>query len=247
MLRCAIIDDEEFSVNSLLRYIELLPRLDVIGVYTNPQEALEQVGQVNELDLLFMDIDMPYISGIELARALRSKTQKLVFTTSHSQYAFDAFEVEGDAFLLKPFSFGKFSTTINRLFPVMPGEKANDAGSGDDYFLVKNKEEDLRIIRVRYNEIVAFESAQNYVKIYLTNGKVLTAYLTLKDIMDIVGARDSFKQFHRAFIVSTDCIDYIEGSTIKMVNNLCFTVGEHYRDSFSMYLSNKLVKTSRKR
>nr|MBB6232721.1 DNA-binding LytR/AlgR family response regulator [Mucilaginibacter sp. FT3.2] len=228
----------------------MLPKLNIVGIYTNPQTALEEVSLDSKIDILFMDIDMPLISGLELAKALRSKTQKLIFTTAHSKYAFDAFEAEGDAYLLKPFTFGKFSTTINRLFPteVLKTTEVNlETNQEDNFFLVKNKEENLRIVKVMYKDVIAFESAQNYVKIYLVNNKILTAYLSIKDIVEILGSREGFKQFHRAFIISIDNINYIEGNTIKMLNNLAFTVGESYRESFNVFLSNKLLRTLRKR
>lgn len=247
MLNCIIIDDEQFSVDAILKYIELLPKLYVAAIYNNPLKALEDVTQESNIDLIFMDIDMPFLSGIELAKALRPKTQKLIFTTSHSKYAFDAYEVEGDAYLLKPFSFGKFSLAINRLFPNETVARMPEISHEDDYFLVKNKEEDLRIVKVGYKEVIAFESSHNYLKIHLANNKILTVYLTIKDILELLGPRDEFKQFHRAFVISTDCINYIEGNTIKMNNNLSFTVGESYRENFTSYLSGKLLKTSRNR
>ena len=247
MLNCIIIDDEQFSIDAILKYIGLLPKLNVVEKYTDPLKALESITLEDNIDLLFMDIDMPFLSGIELARALRAKTKKLIFTTSHSKYAFDAYEVEGDAYLLKPFSFGKFSMTINRLFPNETASRDAGIKPDEDYFLVKNKDEDLRIVKVCYKEVIAFESSHNYVKIHLVNNKSLTAYLTIKDILELLGQRVGFKQFHRAFIISTDSINYIEGNTVRMNNNLSFTVGESYRDNFTSYLSNKLLKTSRKR
>jgi len=246
MLNCIIVDDEQFSIDAIRKYIDMLPRLNIAGIYNDPQLALESITAESNVDLLFVDIDMPMISGLELAKVLRSKTQKLIFTTAHSKYAFDAFEVEGDAFLLKPFTFAKFSTTISRLFPNEPAKRQPDTGGDKDYFLVKNKEEDLRIVRVKYADVIAFESSHNYIKIYLTTNKIIMAYLTLKDILELLGNRDCFKQFHRAFVISTDCINYIEGNTVKMINNLSFTVGESYRENFSSFLSKSLLKTSRK-
>ncbi|SDF46170.1 two component transcriptional regulator, LytTR family [Mucilaginibacter pineti] len=251
MINCVIIDDEQFSVEAIKKYIALVPRLNIVDIYTDPQTALEKVSGDNKIDIIFMDIDMPNMSGLELARALRSKTHKLIFTTAHSKYAFDAFEAEGDAYLLKPFTFGKFTTTINRFFPSEPAVKQSEINREpnreDNYFLVKNKEEDLRIVKVMYNDVIAFESSHNYIKIHLTSNKMLTAYLTIKDVMELLGAREGFQQFHRAFIISTAYVDYIDGNTIKMCNKLTFTVGESYREPFVNYLSNKLFKTSRKR
>ena len=249
MLKCIIVDDEQFSVDAILKYINLTPNLDVIGVYTDPVNALQTISSDDDIDLLFMDIDMPWLSGLELAKALRAKTQKLVFTTAHSKYAFDAFEVEGDAFLLKPFTFGKFSTTINRLFPEKSTGHISTTNPQmeNDYFLVKSKEDDLAIVKIKYNEVVAFESQQNYVKIHLANNRTLTAYLTLKDVLQLLKFRPEFKQFHRAYVVSTDCISQIKGNTIQMSNELSFPVGDIYKEQFAGYLEDKLLLTSRKR
>ncbi|MGN6177667.1 MAG: LytR/AlgR family response regulator transcription factor [Mucilaginibacter sp.] len=247
MLKCIIVDDEQFSVDAIMKYINLTPNLDVIGVYTDPVNALQTISAEDDVDLLFMDIDMPWLSGLELAKALRSKTQKLVFTTAHSKYAFDAFEVEGDAFLLKPFTFGKFSTTINRLFPEKNSGGMATAQAENDYFLIKSKEDDLAIVKIKYNDVIAFESLQNYVKIYLASGKTLIAYLTLKDVLQLLKPKIEFKQFHRAFIISTDCISQIKGNTIQMSNGLSFPVGDVYKEQFCNYLEDKLLLTSRKR
>ncbi|MDB5285476.1 MAG: DNA-binding response regulator [Mucilaginibacter sp.] len=244
MLNCVIIDDEQFSINAIRKYIDLLPKLNIVGIYNKPELALEEVKVEDNIDLLFMDIDMPNMSGIELAKALRSKTRKLIFTTAHSKYAFDAYEVEGDAFLLKPFTFGKFSMAVSRLFPNESLAKSG-SHSDDDYFLVKNKEEDLRIIKVSFKDVIAFESSHNYVKIHLSNNKTIIAYLTIKDVLELVSNHAEFKQFHRAFVISTDCIAYIQGNLIKMENNLTFTVGESYRPDFVNYISNKLLRRSR--
>ncbi|MBS1528269.1 MAG: LytTR family transcriptional regulator, partial [Bacteroidetes bacterium] len=138
-------------------------------------------------------------------------------------------------------------TTLARLFPNDPKQKTSEAENEAEYFMVKNKDEDLRIVKVSYKEVIAFESSHNYVKIHLTSNKIITAYLTIKDILDMLGSRNEFRQFHRAFIISTDCINYIEGNSIRMNNNLSFTVGESYRDNFTAYLSNKLLMTARKR
>lgn len=132
MLNCVIIDDERFAVHAIEKYIELLPKINVVASYTNSQLALEKITADDEVDMLFMDIDMPMLSGIDLAKAVRAKTKKLIFTTAHSKYAFDAFEVEADAFLLKPFTFSKFAITVNRLFP--SDSLTSVSANGGDYF-----------------------------------------------------------------------------------------------------------------
>lgn len=245
MLNCVIVDDEQFAIDALLKYIGLMPGLRVSGIYTDSLQALQSVSTADNIDLLFMDIDMPSLSGLELASVLRPKTRRLIFTTAHSRYAFEAYEVAGDAFLLKPYSFAKFSTTINRLFTEME-QPSQAVQERDDYFLVKSKADDLAIIRIRYDEIIAFESAQNYIRIHLAGDRTLIAYLTLKDILQLTAARPEFKQFHRAFIISTWNISQIRGNIVQMTNHLSFPVGDLYKKQFSAYLDEKLLTTSRK-
>lgn len=245
MLRTIIVDDEQFSIDSLLSYIELIPRIDVIAIYRDPMDALSSIKISDGADIIFMDVDMPKMSGIELAKGLRDKTNKLIFTTAHSEYAFDAFEVDGNAFLLKPFTFAKFSLTISKLFPPEETDKTKVNMPTSDHFLVKNKDENLRILNIAFEDVVAFEGATNYVKIH-TKYKVITAYLTIGDVMQIISNRPEFRQFHRAFVISTNCISYIEGTLIKLSNNLQFNVGDKYRENFNNYLEIQLLKTNRK-
>jgi len=241
-MECIIIDDEDFSIQIITSYIDLFPQINLKTFYTDPRIALQELMNAPPFDILFLDIDMPGMSGLELARALRHKIKKLIFTTSHSKYAFEAFEVEADAFLLKPFSFTKFSLTIARL---IPGPEAGLTGYSKEYFFIKNKDEDLRIVKIQYSEVAAFESVNNYVKIHLSSGKTLTAYLGLKDINELVKQRENFKQLHRAFIVSTDKISYIEGNTVHLDNNLVLTVGDRYKGIFGDFIRKSLVTTSR--
>ena len=240
MLNCVIIDDEQFSVDALLKYIDLLPYLNVNAIYTDPLLALSSASSAEAIDLVFMDVDMPSLSGIELAAVWRGKTKKLIFTTAHSKYAFEAFEVAADAFLLKPFSFAKFSITINRLFP-----QRNDSAAGNEYFLVKSKEDDLAIVKVRFDDVIAFESTQNHIKIYQSGDRVLTAYLTLKDVLQLTRSRPEFLQLHRAFIISTEHIGQIKGTTVLMNNQLSFHVGDIFREQFTAYVDEKLLVRAR--
>jgi DNA-binding LytR/AlgR family response regulator len=242
MIKCVIIDDESFSIKTLQGYIDLLPNLSVIHTYTSSLKALNELTNTNGFDLLFLDVDMPNLSGLDLAPALRGLAQKVVFTTAHSRYAYEAFELDADAFLLKPFTFAKFATTINKLFPVPVKEKEEVAA---DFILVKSKEDNLKILKVFYKDIIAFESANNYIKIHLSVGKPIISYLTLKDINELITPFDNFKQFHRAFIISVNHIRSLEGNSISMSNNISFTVGDTFKDKFSLFVERNLLKTSR--
>ncbi len=246
MPSCVIVDDEQFSIDTVLKYARLVPSLEITGTYTDPMAALDLLSRKKDIDLLFMDIDMPGLNGLELASALRAVSRKIVFTTAHSKYALAAYEATGDAFLHKPYSAEKFVSTVNRLLPSRENFE-QDGTIEKNSFLVKSKSDQLKIVKVNYNEVIAFESALNYIKIHLTNKTVLTAYLTTKDILDLVKHRPEFIQFHRSFIVSTEEINHIKGNTIQMNNQISFTVGELYKKHFTDYLDENLLMTARKR
>jgi len=246
MYKCIIIDDEPHAIEGLKKYIESVSELILFKSYTDPLLALKDFDRIEPVDIIFLDIDMPKINGIELSKEIKNKTKKLVFTTAHTKYAYEAFEANADAFLLKPYSLGKFIITINKLFP----EKAIDEKVGEntvikkDFFFVKSKEDDLKILKIRYADIVAVESKQNYVMIYTATKKVLT-YMSLTEIAKILNTMPGFMQLHRSFIISQDQIETIDGNFVKMVNGIRITVGDNYRKEFNAFVADKLIKTGK--
>jgi DNA-binding LytR/AlgR family response regulator len=241
--KCIIIDDEPHAIEGLKNYIASVPNLLLVKCYTNPMEALMALSGDNKVDLILLDIDMPQISGIELSRQIREKTNKLVFTTGHTQYGYEAFEVNADAYLLKPYSLSKFAATIAKLFPVHMETRA-EIKHGDDFFFVKNKNDHLKIVKIRFGDVIAVESKQNYVLIHTLSKRVLT-YISLTEISKIFEKLQNFVQFQRSFVLNKEHIESIDGNTIQMINGVQITVGEYYRKDFTTFLSQKLVKAKR--
>lgn len=240
--QCVIIDDEPDALEILTDYIQQIPELEVARSYTDPVKAMAEMAQGDLIDFVFMDIDMPLISGIDLSKAIRAKTEKLIFTTAHTKYAFEAFEVEADAYLLKPFTFAKFALTINKLIKndVVSAqiiEKAKD-------FYVKTTEERNRFVRIKFDDVIAVESVKNYIKIYTTTEEVIT-YLTLKEIKERLDETANFIQVHRSFVISKDYIEKVEGSLVKLPNNMLVPIGTFYKDPFYEYLAKNTIKTGR--
>lgn len=237
--KCIVIDDESYAIEGLTNYIRSIPNLVLIKSYTNPLEALMEITTANPVDLILLDIDMPQITGIELSKEIRQKTSKLVFTTAFKQYGYDAFEVNADAYLLKPYTFLKFAATVTKLFPKDPEPKFNV--TDDNFFFAKNKEDHLKMVKIRVDDVVAVESKQNYVMIHTLSKKVLT-YMSLTEISKVLNQFQNFVQFQRSFILGKNHIDSINGNTIKMVNGMQITVGEYYRKDFTAFLTKKLIK-----
>lgn len=243
MYKCIIIDDEPHAIEGLKKYIDSVPELTLVQSYTDPLKALKSITEGEPVDLILLDVDMPKITGIELSKVIRNKTAKLIFTTAHTKYAYDAFEADADAYLLKPYTLGKFVITINKLFPEKQQAEAN--AEREDFFFVKSKEENHKIIKIKYKEVVAVESKLNYVMIHTPTRQILT-YMSLTEMAKILNNGDDFIQLHRSFIVKKDHIESIDGNTIKMVNGVQITVGDHYRKEFADFINTRLIKAGKK-
>lgn len=241
MIKCIAIDDQQNSISGLEKYIEDTPNMKLVASFTDPVAALAEIKNIDQVDVIFMDIQMPQISGLELSKALRTKTKKLIFTTSHEEYAFEAFEAEADAYLLKPYGYAKFALAVNRIF-----EEEIENIEEEKYFLVKNKSEDHKAVLVHYADIIAFESFHNYIKIH-TKEKVIIAYLSLKDVKEKLSIKKGFIQLHRGYIIATEHILHIEGTRITLSNHTSFTVGDLYYNDFRDFFTDKLITSKRKR
>jgi len=246
MYQAIIIDDEQDSVEILEDYIQQMPELTLLASYTDPILAMNDIMKGDKIDFVFMDVDMPRISGIDLSKAIRDQTKNLIFTTAHTKYAFDAFEVSAEAYLLKPFTFAKFALTINKILKSEKSE-ANTAPAGKDYerdFYIKTTDERNKFVRIRFLDIIAVESIKNYVKIY-TGSEEIVSYLTLKEIKERLDESSDFIQIHRSFIVSKKYIEKVEGNLVKLPHNLLIPIGSFYKDTFNEYLMRNTIKTGR--
>jgi len=241
MYKCIIIDDEPHAIVGLKKYLESVPNIDLVAAYSDPYMALTEIETFKDIDLILMDIDMPNISGIELSKSIRAKTRKLIFTTGHTKYGYEAFKADADDYLLKPYTLGEFLIAINKALIKPTDYISNNIST----FLVKNKDYGNRIVAIKYCDVIAVESQLNYVSIYTLNAKV-TAYMSLGEMFKVLSQATGFLQFHRSFIISYNFIDYIDGNTIKMKNGLLLTVREYYKKSFTDFLNKNLIRSKNK-
>ena len=207
--------------------------------YTEPMQAIADLTIADPLDLVLVDIRMPLITGLDVSRKIRSKVDKLIFTTAYSEYGYEAFELEADAYLLKPYTLSKFAATIAKVFP---NEKTNYQFNMEaDYFFTKNNDDGYKIVKIKYSEIIAVESKQNYVIIHTPVQKIKT-HLSLTEMAKILEPFPSFAQLQRSFIVGLDHIVFVYGNTVRMTTGLEITVGDYYRKNFNDFLANKMIK-----
>ena len=243
-LRCIVVDDEVHAMEGIKSYISSLENLELVACYSDSLQALKEIGSAENVDIIFMDVDMPKISGVELAKAIRHKTDKLIFTTAHSKYAFEAFEINANAYLLKPYTFALFAETITRFYPAIAVLPPAGFKQEEDYFFVRNKSDGNSLVKIRYAELVAVESLQNYIRIYTQSESVVT-YISISEIKVILQDYPDFMQAHRSFIISRDHIEKVEGNTLRMSNGLIISIGNSYKDAVNAYIAEKTIKTSR--
>lgn len=245
---CIIIDDETHAIEGLERYIKTIPDFEILKTYNDPLRALKEIKNGPDVDIIFLDVDMPMINGIELAKEIRDKTDKLVFTTGHSQHAYEAFEVQASAYLLKPYSLGKFVIAINKLFPNQDVEhnlKSTEVDTNDDFFFVKSKSERIKLVKIRFDDVILVESKLNYILITTLKDKLRT-YITLSEIAKTLLIHPQFIQVHRGYIINCNHIESIEGNMIKMANDEIIAIGEHYRKVFNDFVGQRVIKGAKK-
>ncbi|MCX3264908.1 LytR/AlgR family response regulator transcription factor [Pedobacter agri] len=236
---CVVIDDEKDAVEEITEYIDNTERINILATFNSSMDALRYIKENGPVEIVFMDVDMPVLNGVELSTMIRPYVKKLIFTTSHAKYAVDAFEIEAEGFLLKPFNFAKLLKLVDRLFPEYA--RIEIERTPNNYIFVKSKEDDLKLIRINISDIIAVESQLNYIKIYTSNGNVVT-HMSLKEAKELLLGYPVIIQLHRSFLISTNHIHSIEGNRLVMANNIRFSIGDNFKDVLNNYLNNKIFR-----
>ncbi|MEJ7558597.1 MAG: LytTR family DNA-binding domain-containing protein [Pedobacter sp.] len=217
-MKCVIIDDEPFAHQVLEHYISQTPGLELKAKFRNTVEAFEYLGK-SKIDLLFLDIEMPLINGIHFLSMLPNPPQT-IFTTAHKQYAFEGFELSALDYLLKPFSFERFTKAINKA-SIGSGEKSDMAVHN---LVIKDKE---GMLNLNQQHILYIEGCRDYVKI-ITDNQTHIIYHTLKGILEKLNSRD-FIQAHRSYLVNRIHVNRIHQDGLMMHDKTVIPIGQHYR------------------
>jgi two-component system response regulator LytT len=217
-MKCVIIDDEPFAHQVLEHYINQTPGLELKAKFRNTVEAFEYLGK-SQIDLLFLDIEMPLVSGIHFLGMLTNPPQT-IFTTAHKQYAYEGFELSAIDYLLKPFSFERFTKAINKA----SGGSVEKADVSIHNLVIKDKE---GMLNLNQQHILYIESCKDYVKI-ITDSQTHIIYHTLKGILEKLNSRD-FIQAHRSYIVNRIYINRVRQDTIMLHDKTIIPIGQHYR------------------
>ncbi|TNE58126.1 MAG: response regulator transcription factor [Bacteroidetes bacterium] len=224
-IRCLVVDDEELARTLLQTYIGRLPSLELVASCANPVEAIS-ILQQEQVDLLFLDIQMPELTGIEFLRTLSSKPV-VIFTTAYAEYALEGYALDVTDYLLKPFSFERFLQAVNKAIALLRAKNNNAENPAPvkDYLLVKA---DHKVHRVKLDDILYIQSMREYVAFYTPSGRLLSLN-SLKNLEEALPS-DRFIRIHKSYIVAISKIDSLEGNLIH-IGKEKLPIGANYRDA----------------
>ncbi len=236
-ITCVVVDDEPMALNLVESYVEKTPYLELKKKCSSALEALEYI-KATPVDLLFLDIQMPDLTGIEFSKMLPRET-RVIFTTAFDQYALEGFKVEALDYLLKPFDYAEFLAAANKAqtwFELVKGNKQtqNLISEEKEFLFVKSEYKQLRI---KLADVLYFEGLKDYIKIWLKdNPKPVLTLMSLKSLQKEL-PEAQFMRVHRSFIVSLKNIEIIERSQI-IINDQRISVSEQYKPQFLEFVNN---------
>lgn len=236
ILNCAIIDDEPLAAELLASYARKMPELNLTGTYDSAITAMKSLRN-NPVDLLFLDIQMPEISGIEFANILPKET-KIIFTTAFDRYAIDGYKVNAIDYLLKPVSYDTFVLSVNKAIEWFTVIKKQDILQKDRFIYVKSE---YKLLQVKFDDILYVEGLKDYIKIYLANDKKpIMSLMNMKKLEDYL-PHSQFMRVHRSFIVNLSKVEMIDRGRV-VIEDVIIPVSESYRDQFLNHIDGHVLQ-----
>ena len=227
-INCAIIDDEPLAAGLLKSYAEKTPFLSLIGTYGSALEAMKELRE-NPAQLLFLDIQMPELSGIEFAKILPAET-KIIFTTAFQQYAIEGYKVNALDYLLKPISYEDFLRAANKALDYYTVTQKQQTYAQDRFMYVKS---DYKLIRVSLDDILYVEGLKDYVRIYLTDGQKIMSLMNMKKFEEYL-PHPEFLRTHRSYIVHMSKAQSVDRFRIVFGSEY-IPISDSYKDDVQQY------------
>ena len=236
MINCIIVDDEQHAIDILVHYINQTPSLHLVGSTTNPVEGLQMVVS-NKIDLVFLDIQMPELSGIDFIKAISGRC-RVILTTAYSEFALQGYDLEVTDYLLKPIRFPRFLAAVQKVSNALT--EITEETAEDDFIFVKTESKG-KLLKINLPEIDYIEGMKNYVAIH-TGGKSVMVYASLKDMEEKLPHKQ-FLRIHKSFIIPVTKITGIEGNHLMLKGvPQGIMIGESYRAELMEIISHKMIQ-----
>lgn len=239
LINCIAVDDEPLALGLVCAFIEKTPFLHLAGRYSSAVEALQGIHQL-DIDLIFLDIQMPDLTGIELARVIESSGTagpRIIFTTAFNQFALDGFRVDALDYLLKPFNYEEFLRAASKgkaYVELLQKASAPPAPEAKEEYLFLKVE--YQMVRIAYDDILYVEGLKDYVKVILKSDTKPTLSLTSLKALEEKLPSTKFMRVHRSFIVNLDKIGAVTRNSIQ-IGNTTIPVSDQYKENFNQFLS----------
>lgn len=244
ILNCIAVDDEPLALGLVCSFIEQTPFLKLAGKYSSALAALKEIPQ-QKIDVIFLDIQMPDLNGIELARVLEygknTNKTRVIFTTAYNQFALEGYKVDALDYLLKPFNYEEFLRAANKALTyyqligrpeTQPAPETNHVVEDEFLFL----KVEYQLVRIAFDDIIYIESLKDYVKVWLKSSeKAILSLTSLKALEEKLPSK-RFMRIHRSFIVSLDKINAITRNSVQ-IGKITITVGDQYKDAFNAFMN----------
>ncbi len=227
VLKCVAIDDEPLALQLIENYAKRIPSLELAETFEDAVSGAEYINK-NPVDLVFLDINMPDISGIDLARAMEIKPL-IIFTTAYRQFAFEGFQLEAVDYLLKPVEFDRFSRAFYKAAEYKEFKERPSLNQDDSFIYVHSE---YKLIKVKLSSIEYIESMEDYIRIHISGEKPVLTLMTLKKVLQMLPEKQ-FIRIHRSYVVAVSKIKAIQHKKLQL-ETVLLPVGDSYADKIKL-------------
>ncbi|MBQ0081435.1 MAG: response regulator transcription factor [Alistipes sp.] len=247
MITCIAIDDEPLALRQIRSYIERIPELNLVESFTSSKKAKDFLSN-NEVDIMFVDINMPDINGIDLVRNLENAPM-IVFTTAYSEYALEGFKLDAIDYLLKPISFEQFEHAVNKVLSLLElremkhkKELSTSENAVMEPTVAPNREyisvkTDYKVSLIKLSDIMFIESEGEYVRMHLSDKRKIVTLFRLKNMETVLPA-DTFMRIHRSYIINVRYILGYSKNRVFINDDDGIPIGDNYRELFLRFIAN---------
>ena len=235
-LKVIIIDDEPLAINVLKNFVNQVKELQLMSTFSNAVEASTYL-QSHEVDIIFLDIHMPILDGLEFLKTLH-EAPMVIITTAHEEFALESFELEVIDYLIKPIPFPRFLKAVNRIIKLKQNNSATERNGAKEHPSIFVKVDKKKLQKIYLDEIVVIESLKDYIRIKTTTGKYIV-HKTLSSFTEELPA-DQFIRIHRSFTISIEKVQVVEGNSVE-IDNTRYTIGRSYLNDVKAKILNNSI------
>jgi len=240
IMSCIVIDDEPHAIDELCELIAQVPHLNLLETFSDARQAIAYLQETNHIDVIFSDISMAVLNGIEAAEIMNNYCHFLVYVTAHRNFAPEAFQAKADGYLLKPVSYLSFRQKVEDL--TLKYQDILRLQKDEQQFLFIKGGQKSSYIKIKYSDIVYIEAMLNYIMIHTTSGHEIT-YIGLKAMEDKLQVMDIFFRINKSIIISLNYLDRVDGNIARLAGGQNYQIGEKYKSVFLDFLKKHTLKS----